>query len=180
MVDTLLFPDLLLVIRLGLGGILYEGWARSRSTTCLSARKIAIRLCKHSRDPKPFPDLTPANPTVPRASRAQSLALQSDLSRPRCSLPNRDGHAKCMALHSSAHCRVVSPMGGWGWGISGPMGILAAAAGASSSVGVVRRTFWRPTARSFLASALNLSWAGEQSRHWRKGWASEPWLESLR
>jgi hypothetical protein len=33
MVDHLLFYDVLLVVLLWLGAILYEGWARHRSTT---------------------------------------------------------------------------------------------------------------------------------------------------
>src|SRR5262245_43354934 len=47
-----------LVVFLWLGIILYEGWARHRSATCLTTRKPATPIHKRSRDPKPFPGLT--------------------------------------------------------------------------------------------------------------------------
>ena len=52
MVDNLLFYDLLLVVLLWLGGILYEAWSRRRSATCPTTRKPATPIHKHSRDPK--------------------------------------------------------------------------------------------------------------------------------
>jgi hypothetical protein len=58
MVDNLLVQDLLLVVLLWLGGILYEGWARHRPATCPTLPKPAQPTQKRSREPKPFPGLT--------------------------------------------------------------------------------------------------------------------------
>jgi hypothetical protein len=58
MVDKVPVHDLLLVALLWLGIILYKGWARIRSATCLTTRKPVTPIHKRSRDPKPFPGLT--------------------------------------------------------------------------------------------------------------------------
>jgi hypothetical protein len=58
MVDYLPVHDLLLVILLWRGGLLYEKWVRSRSAPCPTTRKTATPLPQHSRDPQPFPGLT--------------------------------------------------------------------------------------------------------------------------
>jgi hypothetical protein len=58
MVDNVLFPDLLLVILLWLGSILYEGWARSRSAVCPTTRKPAQPTQQRFRALKPFPGFT--------------------------------------------------------------------------------------------------------------------------
>src|SRR5712692_4555117 len=58
MVDNLLFYDLLLIVLLWLGGILYEAWLRHRSATYPTTRKPATPLQKRSRDPKPVPGFT--------------------------------------------------------------------------------------------------------------------------
>jgi IS1 family transposase/transposase-like protein len=58
MVDNLLSPDLLLIVLLWLGGILYKRWARNRSATGQTPRKPATPPRKHCQDPQPYPGLT--------------------------------------------------------------------------------------------------------------------------
>jgi hypothetical protein len=58
MVDTLLFQDLLLIVLLWLGGILYERWARPRSATGPTLHQPVQPTEKHSQEPQPFPGLT--------------------------------------------------------------------------------------------------------------------------
>jgi transposase-like protein len=58
MVDNLLVHELLLVGLLWLGVLLYKGWARDRSATCLPTGQPSTPLNKCSRDPKPFAGLT--------------------------------------------------------------------------------------------------------------------------
>jgi hypothetical protein len=58
MVDNLLSLDLLLIVFLWLGVMLYERWARNRSAIGPTTRKLATPLPKHFRNPKPFPGLT--------------------------------------------------------------------------------------------------------------------------
>jgi hypothetical protein len=58
MVDNLLSPDLLLIVLLWLGGILYKRWARNRSATGPTPRKPATPPRKHCQDPQPYPGLT--------------------------------------------------------------------------------------------------------------------------
>jgi IS1 family transposase/transposase-like protein len=58
MVDHLLVHDLLLIVLLWLGGILYKRWARTRATTGPTTRRPATPLRQHSQDPTPFPGLT--------------------------------------------------------------------------------------------------------------------------
>jgi hypothetical protein len=92
MVDTLLSPDLLLIVFLWLGGILYKRWARNRSAIGPTPRQPAAPLREHSQEPKPFPGLTrkppcalceqvpaPASP----APRVPPAWLSSSAGRPR-------------------------------------------------------------------------------------------------
>jgi IS1 family transposase/transposase-like protein len=58
MVDHLLFQDLLLIVLLWLGVLLYARWARTRAATGPTTRKLATPLHKHPRDPTLFPGLT--------------------------------------------------------------------------------------------------------------------------
>jgi hypothetical protein len=58
MVDNLLVQDLLLVVLLWLGGLLYEKWVCRRSAPYPTTRQTATPLHRHSRNPKPFPGLT--------------------------------------------------------------------------------------------------------------------------
>src|SRR5215510_12701590 len=58
MVDNLLVHDLLLIVLLWLGGMLYTRWARTRAALCPTPRKPATLRHKHSQDPQPFPGLT--------------------------------------------------------------------------------------------------------------------------
>jgi hypothetical protein len=58
MVDNLLCPDLLLIVLLWLGGILYKRWARDRAASGLTTRKPATPLHQHSQEPQPFAGLT--------------------------------------------------------------------------------------------------------------------------
>src|SRR5215813_10242838 len=58
MVDNLPVHDLLLIVLLWLGGLLYKKWARNRAAICPTPRKPATLLHKHSQNPKPFPGLT--------------------------------------------------------------------------------------------------------------------------
>jgi IS1 family transposase len=91
MVDHLLVHELLLVALLWLGVLLYKGWARNRSATCLTTRTPAAPLHKRSRDPQPFPGLThkprcaaceqAPEPRFP-APLAPSLPLRSPKGRP--------------------------------------------------------------------------------------------------
>jgi hypothetical protein len=58
MVDTLAVHDLLLIVLLWLGGILYKRGARDRSATDSTPRKPATLRHTHAQDPTPFPGLT--------------------------------------------------------------------------------------------------------------------------
>jgi hypothetical protein len=58
MVDHLRFYELLLIALLWLGLLLYARWARTRTPTRPTSRKLATPLPKHTRDPTPFPGLT--------------------------------------------------------------------------------------------------------------------------
>jgi transposase-like protein len=58
MVDNLLPADLLLLVLLGLGGILYNRWARNHSATGPTPRQPAAPLRQHSQEPQLFPGLT--------------------------------------------------------------------------------------------------------------------------
>jgi hypothetical protein len=58
MVDTLLFHDLPLLVLLWLGSLQYKRWARDRSVTGPTPRKLATPFHQHSQEPKPFPGLT--------------------------------------------------------------------------------------------------------------------------
>ena len=92
MVDNLLVHDLLLIVLLWLGGILYKRWARNRAATCPTPRKPATLLHKHSQDSKPFPGLTHKPPCalceqVPELAapppRVPPAMLPSSAGRPR-------------------------------------------------------------------------------------------------
>src|SRR5262245_19325906 len=58
MVDNLLVQDLLPVVLLWLGALLYEGWIRHRSATCPTRHEPALPTQQRSQEPKPFPGLT--------------------------------------------------------------------------------------------------------------------------
>ena len=92
MVDYLLSPDLLLLVLLGLGGLLYKRWARNRAATCLTTRKPATPLHQHPQEPQPFPGLThkppgalwePAPEPAPTAPRVPPAPFPFAPGRPR-------------------------------------------------------------------------------------------------
>jgi transposase-like protein/IS1 family transposase len=92
MVGNLLVHDLLLIVPLWLGGILYKRWARNRSAICPTPRRPATPLHKHSQDPKPFPGLTykpccalceQAPAPAPAAPRVPPAPFPSSPGRPR-------------------------------------------------------------------------------------------------
>jgi hypothetical protein len=103
---TLLFQDLLLVLLLWLGGILYERWARPRSATGPTLHQPAQPTEKHAHEPKPIPGLihkpccaaceqapepgSPA-PRVPPAllSASQGRPRQVDTTQHFCPQPHR-------------------------------------------------------------------------------------------
>jgi IS1 family transposase len=58
MVDYLPVHDLLLIVLLWLGSILYTRWARTRSAICPNPDKPATPLHQYPQDSKPFPGLT--------------------------------------------------------------------------------------------------------------------------
>jgi IS1 family transposase/transposase-like protein len=104
MVDHLLFYGLLLVGFLWLGLLLYEGWARSRSTACPPPGKPATSTHKPARDSKPFlgllhkphctaceqaPEPGSPAPLVPPARRpsSQGRPRQVDTSEQFCPTP---------------------------------------------------------------------------------------------
>jgi IS1 family transposase/transposase-like protein len=58
MVDNLSVHDLLLIVLLWLGGLLYKRGARNRAAIYPTPRKPATLRHKHSQDSKPFPGLT--------------------------------------------------------------------------------------------------------------------------
>jgi hypothetical protein len=67
MVDHLLALDLLLLILLWLGGILYKRWVRNRSATGPTPHQPATLLPKPAHEPRPFPGLT----HKPRCARCE-------------------------------------------------------------------------------------------------------------
>jgi IS1 family transposase/transposase-like protein len=91
MVDYLLFYDLLLIALLWLGVLLYERWARNRSTTCLTPRRPPTPLRQHFQDPQPSPGLTrkpycaacEQGPASAARVPLPPLPLPSSLGRPR-------------------------------------------------------------------------------------------------
>jgi transposase-like protein/IS1 family transposase len=92
MVDDPLFYDLLLIVFLWLGGILYKRWARNRSATGQTPRKPATPPRKQCQDPQPFPGFThkphcalceQAPEPAPTAPLVPPALLPSSAGRPR-------------------------------------------------------------------------------------------------
>jgi IS1 family transposase/transposase-like protein len=92
MVDSLLSLDLLLIVFLWLGGIIYKRWARNRSAIGPTSRQPAAPLREHSQEPQPFPGLTHKPPCarceqapapVSPAPRVPPAPLSSSAGRPR-------------------------------------------------------------------------------------------------
>jgi hypothetical protein len=113
MVDNFFISSLLLVVLWWLGDILYEAWLRHRSATSPTTGKPIIPTHKPARDSEPFLGLT-CKPTLPPASKPQSLALQPPVSHPHCFPFHKDGRATWTALRSFvlSHTR-VGKNGGW-------------------------------------------------------------------
>jgi hypothetical protein len=140
MAVNLLFYDLLLVILLWLGGLLYKKWVRSRSAPCPTTRQTATPLHQHARDPKPFPGLT-HNPHCAACEHATEPGSPAPRVPLRGVPPQRDGRGRWIPLSSSVLIPPVSIGVGRGGGIFGPMAIPTGVAGGSSSVSAASSTF---------------------------------------
>ncbi len=92
MVDHLLCHDLLLIVLLWLGGILYDGWSRHRSAPCPTTRTPATPRQKRSREPKPFAGLT-SKPRCAACEQAQEPGSPAPLALPSL-LPSAQGRPR--------------------------------------------------------------------------------------
>jgi IS1 family transposase/transposase-like protein len=111
MVDNRLVHDLLLIVLLWLGGILYKWWAHNRSASGPTPRKPATVLHKHSQDPTPFPGLT-HKPPCALCEQAPAPASPVALVPP-APLPSSSGRPR--QVDTSAQFCPQPPCAYYGW-----------------------------------------------------------------
>jgi hypothetical protein len=140
-------------------------------------------LCRH-RASAPAPRsrflASPARPPGPPVSWPTRTHPTRLGARHLASCPRGDGRARWTPSSIAARIRLV-PIGvGWGWAIAVPMVIPAVDQGDSCIAPTAVAMSQRPTARPCMVSASRPSGSGGRWAHWRKAWASAPWLGCLR